>query len=225
MIQVNLLPQHLRPIKRTPLPYILCGLVLILTLLWMAASFVKTEADILVIKKTLDTNQTQLAGLQNIVDQSNELDALKQSLANRILTIQEIVQDQIIWSEQLHRLSKLTPDNVWYNGIKVITKTVTIQVPDIDPETNEPRRDPNTGQIRMVPRPMDQRTLTVKGYVVDTPERTASVNPLMRFLATDPDFTKLFAFDRPTIRSTYFGGFAVKEFTLEFVIAAAGDAA
>ena len=68
MITVNLLPYELRPVKRTPLPYILSGATLILAISVVAIVFVKNIADIAGATRTLNEHKAELSRLQPVVE-------------------------------------------------------------------------------------------------------------------------------------------------------------
>ncbi|MCL4691593.1 MAG: hypothetical protein KJ060_03680, partial [Candidatus Hydrogenedentes bacterium] len=142
MIRINLLPHHLRPIKRTPLPYIACAGLFVILLLGIFSSFVTTQATVMAETKELRRLETELQNLQNVVNESNRLEQLKLQLAGKINTIDEIVKDRIIWSRQLWLLAQLTPPNFWYSEIEVTTKNYTNQEPVLDPQTGKPKVNP-----------------------------------------------------------------------------------
>ncbi len=222
MIQINLLPHHLRPIKRSALPYVLCAALLVLVVLGIGVSFVGMQAAIAAMNNELETHNKKMTELQPIVDESNELEALKVQLADKLKTIDEIAKDRIIWSRQLWSLSRLTPDNVWYSEIVVTTKTYQVQEQVIDPQTGKPKVNPQTKQIEMKMRPVQRPILRVSGYVVESPDGSQDVSPLTDALTTDPEFTSMFQLEPPSFQNTEFEGFPVKKFTLEFLITSGG---
>lgn len=222
MIRINLLPHHLRPIKRTPLPYIVCAALFVILLLGIFSSFVTTKATVMAETKELRRLETELKNLQNIVDESNSLEKMKIQLAGRIKTIDEIVKDRIIWSRQLWLLAQLTPPNFWYSEIEVATKTYPKQEPVLDPQTGKPKVNPTTKRIEtktvQVPRPI----LRLSGYVIDSPDGRQDVSPLTDALTQDEEFSSMFQLEQPSFSSDEFEGFPVKRFTLEFLITAGG---
>ncbi len=222
MIRINLLPHHLRPIKRTPLPYIACAALFVILLLGMFSSYVTTQAQVMAESKHLNQLQTDLQNLQHIVDESNQLEALKLQLADKIKTIDEIVKDRIIWSRQLWLLSKLTPPNFWYSEILVTTKSYPMQEPVLDPQTKKPKINPNTNRIEMKTVQVSRPILRLSGYVIDSPDGNQDVSPLTDALTEDEEFSSLFQLEQPSFSSDEFEGFPVKRFTLEFLITAGG---
>jgi hypothetical protein len=68
MITINLLPQHLRPVKRTPLPYILGVLFLAAVLVGMAFVFVQNGVELAMARRDLEAKKAELADLQPIVE-------------------------------------------------------------------------------------------------------------------------------------------------------------
>lgn len=230
MIHINLLPDHLRPIKRTPLPYIISVLVFCVCILAVAGSFLAIQASILGERTALANSKEVLSdpGLQEIVQESNRLERLKEDLDLRRSIIEEIVSDQIVWSKRLWQLSELTPENVWYSKIEEDIGKFTEDVLELDP---------NTGKMRTVSKPMSRQILRVEGYVVPGADGNSSVTPLTDNLTATIDLTlseelqasddpavhadsfgNHFVLDSPTFEDEDFEGYAAKSFKLEFII-------
>jgi hypothetical protein len=225
MININLLPHHLRPVKRTPLPYIAAGIAAVLAVLYIAFSFVSTQAQIIGRQVQLAAHQTELEEKKKIVEESNELEKLKVQLADKISTIQEIASNRIVWSRELHNLSRLKPDNFWYSEIVETTKTYTMQQPDMDPKTGKQKIDEATKKPVMKTVPVTRPILRVSGYVVSSADGRSDVSPLTDALSSDPEFAGMFQMEPPSFSDTEFEGFPVKKFALEFQIQPEGEAA
>ncbi|MBX7257483.1 MAG: hypothetical protein K1Y02_14055 [Candidatus Hydrogenedentes bacterium] len=223
MIQINLLPHHLRPIKRSALPYVLCAALFVLVVLGIGVSFVSTQAAIASIKGDLAEHKAEMEKLQPIVDESNELETLKIQLADKLMTIDEIAKERIIWSRQLWNLARLTPDNVWYSEVEVTTKAYQVPEPVLDPQTGKPKINPQTKLPETKMKTVNRPILRVSGYVVEAADGSQDVSPLTDALTTDPEFTSLFQLDSPSFQNTEFEDFPVKKFTLEFLIATGGQ--
>jgi hypothetical protein len=225
MITINLLPHHLRPIKRTPLPYIAVGIVAVLALLFIAYSFISTQAEIMAKRTQLAAHQKELEEKKKIVDESNELEKLKLQLADKIATIQEIASNRIVWSRELFNLSRLKPDNFWYSEILESSKSYPVQQPEMDPKTGKPKINETTKKPEMKTVSITKPILRVTGFVVADASGRSDVSPLTDALSTDPEFVKMFQMEPPSFSDTEFEGFPVKKFTLEFQIAPEGEAA
>lgn len=225
MIHINLLPHHLRPIKRTPLPYIAVGIVAVLVVGYIAFSFVATQAQIMNRQGELAGYQKELEDKRAIVEESNALEKRKLELADKIATIQEIASSRIVWSRELYNLSRLKPDNVWYSEIAEATKTYAMQEPQIDPKTGKPKINEQTKKPEMKTVNVTRPILRISGYVVGTPDKPADVNPLTDALAADPEFSSMFTMEPPSFSDTEFEGYPVKKFTLEFQITPEGETA
>jgi hypothetical protein len=223
MIRINLLPHHLRPIKRTPLPYIACAVLLAIVVLGMFSSFVTTQATVRAESKELNRLKTELQNLDSIVTEFKNLEALKVQLADRIKTIDEIVKDRIIWSRQMWLLSQLTPKNFWYSEIVITAKNYPKQEPVIDTQTGKPKVNPTTNRIEMKTVQVSRPILRLSGYVIDSPDGRQDVSPLTDALTQDEEFSSMFQLEQPSFSSDEFEGFPVKRFTLEFLITAGGD--
>ena len=74
MIRINLLPEELRPIKRTPLPYLVSSAVLIGACVLMALMFLSGWATIQSKKAEYAKNEEEFAALKAVVEESNALD-------------------------------------------------------------------------------------------------------------------------------------------------------
>jgi len=220
MILINLLPEELRPIKRTPLPYIVTGGALIGAIVLMALMFISSLAKQSSLSAELDQNNKDLTALKPVIDEFNALSEKKGSLKDKIDTIQEILSDRKIWSEHLHKLATLTPQNIWYNRIRVYAKPDRQTRERINPETKKPELDAKTGLAKTEIINIKVPVLEVSGYVVNDATGTANVAPLSEATSTDPDFAKHFKFDNVSkLEDTEYKGFAVRSFTLQYKIA------
>jgi hypothetical protein len=209
MITVNLLPYELRPVKRTPLPYIGVGASFILVLAVITLSFFKGVADIAQATRILDEHKVELAVLQPVVEDYNSLTQQKLTLATQVNTISEISSDRIIWSRQLFNLNRLALENMWYEGIEVATKPFT----ETSIEYNE-----RTQKNETVTKRIDRQVLTLSGYVIPGDDGQASVSPFTLATESDDEFSTLFQLELSTFKDTLFEEVGVREFKLEYLI-------
>ena len=213
MIQINLLPDDLRPIKRTPLPYVISLLVLLIAIGVIAVIQLGTMAQVSSIRAERDSNQRRLEQLQPIVDEANELTVKKQQLAARIETINEIVSDRIIWSRQLYNVSRLAPDNFWFNAFTSETKRVQQMVRSVAPD----------GRVTERRETVLKPVFRVSGYVVDAPDGSRTVSPLVSAVEADSEFSSIFLLDSTEFGDTAFDGYPVRQFAIDFTIGPAGE--
>jgi hypothetical protein len=213
MIRVNLLPHQLRPIKRSPLPYLASGGVAVLTVALIALMGGTALMSLMAKKSHLNGLNAELANFGDITSQYNELEATKTMLAVKIMTIDEIVKDRIIWSEQLHHLGRLAPANFWLEGVKVETKQFREQRAQFNPQTKQMEQKWITVQ-----RPY----LVVSGYVVEDMMGERDVYTLVDATVRDEPFAAMFEVESPTLSDDSFEGYAVKTFTLEYAIKRTG---
>ena len=214
MITVNLLPYELRPIKRTPLPYILSGATFVLVVGVVAIVLVKNIADIAGATRTLNEHKAELSQLQTVVEDYNAIVKKKLQLAEQVQTINEIASDRIIWSRQLFNLNRLVPDNMWYDEIDVGVRPFT--------ETHLVFNE-RTKQNEMVTERVDRQVLALSGYVVPGEDGQASVSPFTLATENDPEFSELFQLELSTFKDTIFEEVGVREFKLEYVIRRGGS--
>jgi len=223
MITINLLPKHLRPVKRTPIPHILSILVLVTAVVAMGLVFVTVRAQLIVVRNQLSSVNQELTKLQEIVDEYDQLLKEKARVADKIKTIEEISKDRIVWSRQLYNLSRLAPDNLWYTEIAVATKKGQKTEPMIG-QDGKVVLDPATKQPRMRTVNVDIPVLRVSGYVIETPDGRLDTGSFARATENDEEFSALFQFEPPRVEDTVYEGYRVREFTFEFVIRKGGEA-
>lgn len=215
MININLLPHHLRPIKRTPLPHIASFLVVVLVVGAMGWLFVTTQAKIMGKQSRLDQVNAQLTQLKPVIDEYAQLQKDKQMLARKIATINEIVNGRIIWSRELFNLARLAPSNLWFSGMKVETKIAKEVRTGKDPKTGEPKTETVT---------VTHPVMTVSGYVVATPSLAANVSGFAQAAEQDAEFSSLFLQENMSVEDTEFEKTPVKKFNLDFRIVPGGAA-
>lgn len=219
MIVVNLLPEELRPIKRTPLPHLASLLVLVLALAGMAATYLAMAADIGSRRDRLAATEQELASLADTVAEFKELKKKKEQLDRKISVIQDITKDRIIWSKRLHQLVSLTPDNFWYKSIQETTKTTTVERDQLD-EKGNPVIDPKTGQVKTVRERVKLPYLVIAGYVAPDDEGSDDVNPLSFETSSDDEFSNLFVLESPEASFGEFRGRQIRTFKFNYRIAA-----
>ncbi len=222
MIVINLLPYHLRPIQRTPVPYILSIAFFLLIVGGMAGLFLSAQNRIAAGQRELQRLEADLAKLTETVEEFNQLSEKKQQLEGKISIIKTILSDRIIWSEQLHRLATLTPDNIWYKGIRVTWQNFKEKKVKINPKTGKPVLDPKTKRPQTETTTIRRPVLEISGYVINDEQGESKIYPLTEKTTTDPDFKKMFTLLRPRVDDTEFAGFAVRGFTLEYQIELGG---
>ncbi|MFP4172913.1 MAG: PilN domain-containing protein [Candidatus Hydrogenedentota bacterium] len=208
MIKINLLPSHLRPIKRTPVPHVLSVAVLAGAVVYMAISYMTLEGEIAAKADHSAQLESELAELRPYVEEANQLASQKQLLADRIEAIDEIVSDRIIWSRQLHNLARLAPEDFWYSGITVDTRQF---------RERQTTRDPESGEYEIEEVTVRRPILEVSGYVLRE-GGSADVSQLMHAAEQDPEFARMFELEAPTFSDTTFEEYDVRHFTLEFLI-------
>lgn len=209
MITVNLLPHEFRPVKRTPLPYILSGSAFLLSLAVIAFVYVINIAAIASANRTLNQHRSELAQLKPVVEEYNSISAKKLKLAEQVDTINAIVGDRILWSRQLFNLNRLALDNMWYDGIQVSLKPFS--------ET-QTKYNPQKKQNETVTVKVDKRVLTLSGYVTADKDGMASISSFTLATEGDDEFAKLFQLDKSTFKDTMFEEVGVREFKLEYIV-------
>ena len=213
MITVNLLPYEFRPIKRTPLPYLASGAVLVLSLVVIGFIYIVNVANISIANRTLNQHRTELSQLEPVVEEYNSISAKKLQLAEQVETINEIVSDRILWSRQLFNLNRLALENMWYDGIQVSLKPFSETRTTYNPQ----KKVNETVTVKI-----DRRVLTLSGYVVAGNDGKSSVSPFTLATDSDPEFSHLFQLDKSTFKDTMFEDVGVREFQFEYIVRDAG---
>ena len=217
MIRINLLPHHLRPIQRTPLPYILSAAVLVATVAFMATWFMSVQAEYRGVDAKFAGVAKDLSSLAPVVDEYNGLVKEKVRLQDKVETIRPILQDRLLWSQWLHQVAKLTPENIWYKRIRTITRKFQMEKPKVG-KTGQIERDQASGLPIMEKVPVDKQFLEVSGYAVEDENGQSSTAALAESTRNDDEFSRKFTMSSPRIEDIEFNGYAVRSFTFEYEV-------
>ncbi len=216
MINVNLLPPELRPVRRSSVPYLAVLMAGAVALVALVSIFMASQARIEGKKTSLEDLQAELQHVRQSADKVRKLEAQQAAVAAKSQAIDEITSDRIVWSEQLHHFAKLLPKDIWLQDIEVEHKTRKKTIPIPDAKEGEP----TTKQI-IVP----YKSLKLIGYAL-SPKEEMGVNlvgELVRVIELDTDsFGVHFKNPEPRlVKDEAFGGAKVKEFEVNCEIFAA----
>lgn len=217
MLKINLLPANLRPVKRTPLPHILSLAVLIMTALYMGQIFFQNLRRSADVEQQIARRRVEMGELSDIVNEHNDLSARKVFLQDKIQIIQTILAGRTIWSEQLHRLTELTPDNIWFRRIRLTQRKFPEERPRLD-RRGAPELDPRTNRPVMHRVQVDRDVLEVSGYAVGGASGISDTATFAANTTADPQFAALFTLFTSQIIDTEYNGYPVRAFTFEYVI-------
>jgi Tfp pilus assembly protein PilN len=209
MIRVNLLPYPYRPVRHSPIPYLLAILVLVAGVAGMVLLFGMKQREVIQARGELQVVENGLRELQAIINEHEQLKQLEEQLADKVAAIEDITRDRIIWSEQLYNLSRLLPSNMWYSDIRVETQTFMESRPFTDPQTKQ-----QTMRRVQVEKPV----LVIEGYATADDTGRYDINPLIAATEQDPEFASMFELEPPSFQDTQFDDFPVRKFTFEYVI-------
>jgi len=219
MIRINLLPYDLRPVKRTPIPYIVVISLFIVALVYGMLIFFSLFGEISKRENNINAQKSELEALASTVAEFEKLTKQKEQLSVKIQTIQEIIAGRVIWSKQLEALAVLTPANIWYTRLSVVWKMDPIWVEKRDNKGNVVL-DKNT-KLPMRERQQVRRPfLEISGYVSTDPETgERDINPLTAALQTDADFAARYDLRNTILEDVSLPEFGkVRKFKLEYVI-------
>lgn len=215
MITINLLPYELRPVKRTPLPYLASALVLVLVIIGVLIKGLVNQSRIGAVEALYREHEAALKVLEPVVDTYNKLSQRQIKLRDKVDAITEITSDRIIWSQQLFHLARLALDNFWYDGIKVSTRVITVNKTEIDPKTKKKK---------VTKQKIEKHVLTVSGFVTGGGEK-GGLGPFIRGTESDEEFSKLFQLESvEELVDTEFSGKKVRRFEIEYSMTPKGSA-
>lgn len=218
MIKINLLPYDLRPITRTPLPHIISLAVLAVSLVFMGHTFLTLNSEASGISKEIAAQQSALDLLDATVSEYEQLQEQKQQLQTMVQTIQTILKDRTIWSEHLHQLTTLTPDNIWYKRVRLLSRRMTEERVELNSKTGKPVIDKKTNEPKMTRVNITRYVLEISGYAIDDEAGLNSTATLAANTTVDPEFSKAFKLITSKIGDTEFNGFQVREFVFEYLV-------
>jgi hypothetical protein len=171
-------------------------------------------------QQNIEAQKSELERLASTVEKYEELTKQKEELSYKISTIEEIIADRVIWSKQLEQLALLTPENIWYNNIKLVWKMDTIMVEKRDRRTNEVIIDRRTGLPAKEKKQVRKPFLEISGYVAsdaETGER--DINPLTQALQSDEEFSSRYELSKTLLEDVQLPEYGnVRKFTLEYII-------
>jgi uncharacterized coiled-coil protein SlyX len=217
MIKINLLPLEQRPITRTPLPHIISLAVMLAVLFFMGQTYLSLNVELKTIDQQIAKQEAALQQLSATVEKYGELEKQKQQLQTMVATIKVILEDRTIWSEHLHKLMTLTPENIWYKRLRLTERRFTEEVPALDKNGN-PLVDKNTGLPKMDKKQVPRSILEVSGYAVDDASGMSSTASLAASTTSDLDFSEIFQLYTSRITDTEFNSERVREFIFEYLI-------
>ncbi|NLV40785.1 MAG: hypothetical protein GXY15_06110 [Candidatus Hydrogenedentes bacterium] len=217
MIRINLLPHALRPVKRSALPHILSLAVLLLVMSVLGALFMGELGTLAAEGRNLEKAREDLAKLESVVAEHNSLIQEKVQLQDKIETIQKILADRTLWSEWLHQLASLTPENIWYSRVRLLTRKFQEERQKLD-KKGQPEMDVKTQRPMMEKITVDRSILEVTGYAIEDESMEKNVSKLADSTTIDPKFSEKFTLYTSKIEDTDFEGFAVRKFTFEYQI-------
>ncbi len=223
MITINLMPPHLRPIKRTALPHLISLIVLALALAAMAWHFMGMRAKISLEEAQLAQLEAKLATYDEVMRVHQEYKETERDFAKKVRIIRDILDNRMIWSKHLDSLAELTPKNIWYKQLRIIKRNYTVETPEFD-KKGKPVLDKNK-KPKMKKETRQRDVLEVSGYIDSAAKGQEGVSELIGNTTNpDTDFSRFFkAGMDPEIFNTEFGDVALKGFKLTYDIWPRGE--
>ncbi len=123
MIEINLLPEHLREVERTPYPRLITILVGVIVFAITSIYAISAYMEIDSLRVSIQQNEKDLADKKNKL---KEVEQLKKDIASKELRrniLIAIVDSKIMWSKKLDQFNKLIndkyQDQLWFDGISI----------------------------------------------------------------------------------------------------------
>ena len=119
MITINLLPKEIQKEKdlsslKWMASTVLIALLVLLFLLWMFAG-IHLQAR----KVRLGGLERKWTELRPQVEKVNKLEERRKTLQIRVALVDNLLQNRLIWARKLSDISRLLPDGVWLNNLRV----------------------------------------------------------------------------------------------------------
>ncbi|MDD5747058.1 MAG: hypothetical protein PHO30_07345 [Candidatus Omnitrophica bacterium] len=179
MIEINLLPEELRVVRKTEpsqaVPVTL--ILLVLNAVLFSALLIVTAVNIN-RSFTLGALETRLKGLSG---EQLKITAIRQKIANLKSTnalFSPLVSDRFLWAKKLNRLGDLVIPGVWFRSVSFEKSAPDVVVPSVKSKT---------------PAPAAKRCLKICVSVISfSHDEMTLVGNFMRNLKTDEEFFKDF---------------------------------
>jgi len=213
MLDINLLPEELRPRPRSPLPYLMTAVLALAVVLYCLISCVGKWRTISSFNERIAELDIRIEEVKDSAEAVKELERETREVNAKQIAIDSIMSDRILWSKVLHMLAGLVPDDVWLSDLRETVDTTKITVDNPDPQASQPK----------ITKTITVRKLKVAGYAM-SPREESGVHLVGRFVSAmedenNPDFSPEFAaiFRDPepqSIDDEDFEGTAVKKFEI-----------
>lgn len=126
MVQINLLPVSAKKkrkrnlelkVKLGPIIFVLGVLVAVIIVIW-AMLGIQLAAQ----GKKMARLDGELKSLKSTLQELDQMKQAKESLSDRLKFLDEEIKREILWSENLNRLSNLIPPGIWLKNIVLHSK-------------------------------------------------------------------------------------------------------
>jgi len=123
MIKINLLPQELRPKKKSTLPikamsFIGGGIVAILILIHILVGM-KINQE----RERLSLLKKEYEAIRPEYERVLKLKSDKENLEAKVALMEKLLIQRLLWAKKLNQFSDLMPPSVWLSSVFVVTRT------------------------------------------------------------------------------------------------------
>jgi hypothetical protein len=191
--------------------------VLALALVAMVFLFFQVRGQISSTDRELAETEAAIQSLRGIIAEYEQLKREEALLRAKVSVIEEILDNRIIWSEWIHRMLELMPENVWLERVWV-SMSENRQEQIVRDEKGEVVRDPRTGREKTEVVTTREFRLNVQGYAKEDDSGIKDVNPFINNTKSDPEFSAIFNHQLARVADTEYSGRSVRKFTLQYSI-------
>lgn len=121
MIKINLLPQELRPRKKTTLPLKAMSLIGAGIVAVLIISYIAVGVKIAQQKRKLNLLKAEYQKLLPEFERVKKLKDDKERLDAKVALMERLIVQRFIWAKKLNQLSDLMPPQVWLTSLSVAT--------------------------------------------------------------------------------------------------------
>ncbi len=136
MIKINLLPKEIeKKVTLREKKFLVVGIVILVVVGFFGLYFLKV-AQYAHLKRQLRKVEKELALLETVVKQVDEMEKSKEALSKKLDVIRSLTTNRLIYARLLEDLARIVPSRVWLTSL--ITKsesdflTITIEASAID---------------------------------------------------------------------------------------------
>ena len=136
MIKINLLPKEIEKKVALREKRFLFSMVVLLAVAGFLGLYLLKVGQYARLRKQLGRVEKELALLETVIKQVDEIEKSREALAKKLDVIQSLMGNRLVYPRLLEDLARIVPSRVWLNSLKTKTEsdylTITIGASAID---------------------------------------------------------------------------------------------